>query len=103
MPFCASMISDFLGRIGAVYSQNNVHRMETWLAPDHFIANTALSRGFEMGKEPIGIFPLQGSFILLCRLIGCMIISIIPWQMGICFRAAKQGATFILREAVKFM
>lgn len=62
MPFHAAMIGDFFSRIGAAYLHNNVHRIETWLAPDHFVAKTALSSGFEMENEPIGIIPTARLF-----------------------------------------
>lgn len=50
-------IEDFLGRIGRWLNRQGVSRVNTWLPGNHFIAEAAVSAGFEKVPEPLGLIP----------------------------------------------
>jgi len=61
-PYSRRLICDFLNRVGKELADREIEGMETWLPPQHFITNIAISAGFAPNIEPLGIIPTIRAF-----------------------------------------
>jgi hypothetical protein len=54
-PSSSKLIRDFLGRIGLNLAKRGIETLKTWLPATHFVTAAAISSGFELAREPLGV------------------------------------------------